>query len=972
MADPTVPPPPEGFTIDSAAPAPVEPIIARTPAPQTPAQAAKDTADASKAQSDAAVGAFKVKEEGLTEGKQQAQKDMTTAGVDNLVSSIESAKKLVNGWSTGVVGQALHHIGGTEAAQLKSIIDQEIKGNVFLTTLQQRQQDSPNNTGSTPGGRILQSEVPMITGALGTLDPSALGDKLTTEKLNQIAYRALRAKAIINGADPNDPAVQKKYGIDKYAAVLPSTDISGATPSGPNDAATTPPASGGNTPGSTPPPGTPIGPDNKIQFLDEAGNTTRAQNFQQSLTAALSSKQLKSTDDVNAWVANFNKQNGSQFSINWSDPDTNRALNAALRGQKFGVEKPIDPEVQKKIDAATKQGDNSGAAGVAGASDALTVGTLPRVAAAGDALVDSLGGHGSFTDRYNVNLDANRGYMDALNRDHPIAYLGGELAGGLALPSFGARTPLALAKVGAAYGGVYGSMQGNSSSSLADRVVNTITGAGTGAVIGGVAGKVLGGREVPQTEAAMPEVAGALQDEGIPGARPLADPSVRGKMAYLETTRGGHNDVRNSLEQTRQGIADKVTAVAGDGEALTPGGMGETIQDAGTRTINNMKAGASKLYTQASDAAGNAPIAPTKALAVLDQNIAELSRNPQANKGILSYLQGVRGDLAMPGKTVGDIRNIKTSIDGEINRRNLGQSNAERIMGNVMDAAKEDISDGLKTANPDALNLYNQADDQWNAMATERRQVLGKLVGPDASNPVSGEQTMARVRAMMGNKGDLNRFNRAVNMMTPDEQANFRATLFNNIGQKSSEEPFSPANFLSQTRDIQPDALKTVFGEDGAKSVQNLRVASKAFADTQGALNNSRSGFVSNFKDVVSSVLSLKDAGAGAAGYAIGGPIGAAAGVVASEAAKYGLQKLSAKTLMNPDVSSWIRKVATAKSDQDVPKLMGQLNKLAAANSPIQAEIGSLRDFLTQAANDNVIRTGSAAASPDQRPNQQQ
>jgi hypothetical protein len=75
---------------------------------------------------------------------------------------------------------------------------------------------------------------------------------------------------------------------------------------------------------------------------------------------------------------------------------------------------------------------------------------------------------------------------------------------------------------------------------------------------------------------------------------------------------------------------------------------------------------------------------------------------------------------------------------------------------------------------------------------------------------------------------------------------------------------------------------------------------------------------------------------------------------------------------MNPDVSSWIRKVAVSKSDADAPKLMGQLNKIAAANPAIQAELGGLRDAMASAMNDNMIKTGSLAASPNQGPNQQQ
>lgn len=527
------------------------------------------------------------------------------------------------------------------------------------------------------------------------------------------------------------------------------------------------------------------------------------------------------------------------------------------------------------------------------------------------------------------------------------------------------------AKAGGAAGAIAGYGQGEGTN---QSLVGAGVGGLTGAAVGAAGGRFLGPKAVPPGGGEGPgaaEIATALQDEGIRAARPVADPSKRGSMAYLETTRGGHGPVRDSLELTRQDIASKVAGLSGDGEALTPGGMGESIQEAGKRSIQSIKDSATRFYDRAASAGADTPIQPTEALANLDAHIADLSRNPNTNKGVLSYLKSVRGDLASGNKTVADIRNIRTGMSGEINRRNLGQSNAERIMGDVMDSARADIERDLGRANPEALSLYQQGDDLWRQMSTERQQVLEKLVGP-ADNPISGEQAMARVRNMMGNKGDLGRFNRIMNMLNPEEQANFRASLFDGIGQKSPEEPFSPAYFLQQTKDMQPGALKTVFGDDGAKSIQNLRVASRGFTDAQASLNNSRSGFVNNFKDIVSSIVNLRSATGAGAGYMIGGPPGAVAGAIVGETAKLATNRLSAKALMNPEVSSWIRKVAVAKTDQQARALIGKLNGLAAGNAGLQGELGSLRDAIVRAVNDNAPRAGSVAASPDQRPDQQQ
>jgi hypothetical protein len=527
------------------------------------------------------------------------------------------------------------------------------------------------------------------------------------------------------------------------------------------------------------------------------------------------------------------------------------------------------------------------------------------------------------------------------------------------------------AKAGGAYGAIAGYGQGRGTEeSLVGAGVGGLVGAGTGAL----GARLLSGKTPPPADGGGPapgDIAAAFQAEGIPTARPVADPSKRGSMAYLETTRGGHGPVQDSLELTRKGIADKVAGLTGEGEALTPGGTGEMIQSAGKRTLDTMKSRGTRLYDRAAATAGDAPVNPTDALSRLDAHIADLSRNPNTNKGVISYLQSVRKDLASGAKTVADIRDIRTGMSGEINRRNLSSSNAERIMGDVLDGAKADIARDLGNSSPEALRLYQRADEQWQQMHVARQQVVEKLVGP-ADNPISGEQTMSRVRNMMGNKGDLNRFNRTMNMMNPEERANFRASLFEGIGQKSPEEPFSPAHFLAQTRDMQPGALQTVFGEEGAKSIQNLRVASKAFADTSASLNRSRSGFVANFKDIVSNVVNLRSTGGGAIGFAVGGVPGAVTGAVVGEASKFATNRLSAKALMNPEVSSWIRKVATVKTEQQARAMVGKLNGIAASNAAIQGEISGLRDALVKVANDNFGRVGSAAASPDRRPDQQQ
>jgi hypothetical protein len=981
-----LPPPPPGFSIDTAPP--VVPIIPRTPAPQTPAQASKDVSDASSAasnaetaQNNAKISAFKVKEEGLTEGKQQAQKDMMTAGVDNLVSSIEDAKGLVNGWSTGLPGDALQHIGGTDAAKLKALIDQEVKGNVFLTTLQQRQQDNPNGGGNgSPGGRVLQSEVPMITGALGTLDPAALGPTMTTQKLNQIAYRALRSKAILNGEDPNNPDVQKKYGIDKYAAQLPPQDIVGPPPGG--NGASPPPVGGSPPPLQRDSNGNVIYAPTGVESAGLATNTKtvsdpvlKAANSKVSEMIAGGASAKDVTDYLTGLGVDVNRSAGGVPSI---ADQTAQAVAWRAKHPNYtgGYDVHLD-ERQVPTTTWNKIASSGPSTAMIAAGDLVSGGHLDN----------AIGATGGSADLANLGIQA-------AEAEHPYWALGGNLAGGATVYGLGgaglraaglapeaatgaervvqAFAPRAIAGDAAAGGYMASGQGGTQIIDPANTAAGAALAAGTGIAARGAIGAVKPTAPIDTGTYTPNEIGQAMLDEGIPGARPIADPSVRAKMTYLETTQGGNNVVREGLDQTRRAIADKVADVAGPGTVQTPGAMGEAIQDAGTRTLQGMKDNAKAVYTQADQASQGAAIHPTEALGKLDSYISQLSRNPETNAGVLSYLQGIRNDLAAPGgKTVGDIRDIITGANDKINFQNLQKTRAEGIMADVTGSLNNDVARDLGSSSPQALSLYNKADGMWRDMSNLRQQVVQKLIGP-ANNPISGEQTLNRVSNMMNNKGDLQRFNRVMGMMTPEEKSDFAATLFNNIGQRSADEPFSPAYFLSQTKNMQPDALKTVFGEEGARSIQNLRVASQGFKEATGQLNNSRSGLVANWKSMLGSVLSMKNAGAAAAGYEVAGAPGAAAAVIGSTIAKPVLNRMSAKTLMNPDVSQWIRAASKAQSPSQIKSMIGKLDNVGNGNAAIQGELQPIRNAIAQFANDNFGSSGRAAASPNGGPNQQQ
>ncbi|MEM9969514.1 MAG: hypothetical protein AAF762_00225 [Pseudomonadota bacterium] len=102
---------------------------------------------------------------------------------------------------------------------------------------------------------------------------------------------------------------------------------------------------------------------------------------------------------------------------------------------------------------------------------------------------------GTFGDRYNAALFAERGQQEEFREEHPVASVGAELAGGLATGAGAARGGLTLmgrgggvgrnVALGAGEGGLYGAAYG-AGASEGSRLVGALMVAGTGAAAGGV------------------------------------------------------------------------------------------------------------------------------------------------------------------------------------------------------------------------------------------------------------------------------------------------------------------------------------------------------------------------------------------------------------------------------------------------------------------------------------------------------
>lgn len=177
----------------------------------------------------------------------------------------------------------------------------------------------------------------------------------------------------------------------------------------------------------------------------------------------------------------------------------------AARDKGLGVNKDIDYRLRK----IPKNADGAVGAAARGVTDPVNF-----LDEAG-AIVDTFGGTSgreniwnsdrSFLDVLYGNIDQNRSIIQADERDHFGARLGGQLASGLLIPiGAGPRTVAALAKWGAAEGAVAG--LGAGEGNLLQRLPNAAVGAGLGVATGYSLGRV--------GEAVSPYITRALRSRG--------------------------------------------------------------------------------------------------------------------------------------------------------------------------------------------------------------------------------------------------------------------------------------------------------------------------------------------------------------------------------------------------------------------------------------------------------------------------
>lgn len=343
------------------------------------------------------------------------------------------------------------------------------------------------------------------------------------------------------------------------------------------------------------------------------------------------------------------------------------------------------------------------------------------------------------------------------------------------------------------------------------------------------------------------------------------------------------------------------------------------------------------MYDRAEHLAGDTRITPNTAIATLDRNIAELSETPGGAEG-LAVLQQLRDELAGDFSIAG-VRRMRTALRDRFLTAGLRGSDLERRVGQVIDAAQQDIVTGLQQAGRGgAARAFRQADDFWRQRLQTIDQTLEPVIGRNGER--SGEEIVSALRR--ASKGNTRRLGAFLSALPQEEAATVRASIISQIGRPSAGTDtgatFSFNQFLTHYNEMQPGARRALFG-DAAPALDDLATIARGSREASRYANASGTGGALNAADLIR--------GASAIG-----------GWSTSGLSSIG-EHLTGRLLASPGFARWLTRAARSN-----PRAAGRsLSSLVARNPAIAQDVLPIQRVLMQAANDNsMVLTRSVAS----------
>lgn len=627
----------------------------------------------------------------------------------------------------------------------------------------------------------------------------------------------------------------------------------------------------------------------------------------------------------------------------------------ARAGKAFG---PIDTsQAEADYRAKVEQAAGNDAGFGTRADTGITFGLSDEAAGVGGAIGSALRGD-NIADGYRFSRDVERQRQQQADANTGLAGDAVEIGSSMLLPFGAARTAGQAARVGATAGAVggFGYGEGAKGSGL-----NALLGAGAGAALGAgaqKAGNALATRAA--NRAAQGQNTNALlqagQDVGVTVNRAMVEPALQSKVTGVSGTMAGSRIIENDMGKIGGQIEGAVGALGKDGQALSNEVGGGMVRKAAERQIKKSGAAAKRIYDQADKVSQGIKVKPKEAAKRVDEVISQLSETPGTNKAEIAYLETLKSDLSKD-LSVGGLRRLRTKLRKSISKGDLVFGENEADVLSVMQAASSDIEQGLVSQGKEgAAKLFRKADDLYRQRAQYIEGTLQKLIGKRNAT-LSDEQVFAKFKAFSDPKGNGSALSKFMSELTQEESADVAATFAAELGRNPKGE-FSTAYLVNQAEKLQKNqtALRTIFGDDGAKSLTNLIALSKEHARVTNAARGSQTGIRSDYKSWLWNLLVSGGAGL-ATGISQGSGTGAVTAGLASVAGagvKVAKDALTANALMSPKITGWLRSAPRTAKPAAINAHFAKLSAIAKAEPALANDIELIRNAIMQAANDNA------------------
>jgi hypothetical protein len=562
------------------------------------------------------------------------------------------------------------------------------------------------------------------------------------------------------------------------------------------------------------------------------------------------------------------------------------------------------------------------------------------------AIGNTIFGGGTYAD----NLRRERAIDEADSRVNSAQRIGGQI-GGAAIPvgrilGFGrtaggvARSAASYGREGAVLGGAYaaGKADPNPDASMGESVARRAVAAPVGAAIGGGAAYGLGalvnrmGRNKPPGSGGpgdgARDIAAAAAEEGIDLLpADTGGPITRGATAIARQGWLSEGPISARAMQSAAQAGQARTRAAGmAGQALEKDDAGEIVRKGADIYSKQTGKTGDALYTRAYKMAGDTKAPLPKALAAADEAITELGETP-GGSALLDEITALRKQMARGDFTVRGIRNMRTRLREEADFKGLRGSDTSRRLGQIIDAASEDVAAALEGAGKlRAAKAFRTADDFWRQRVETIDGVLDPLLGKNA--PRSGEKILGALEGMAnketGNAANLRRVMKAL----PESEANsVRATVINRLGADGDGADFSFAKFLTRWNGMSSKAKTVLFPPESIKALNNIATVARGAKATAAYSNTSNTGRAVAGQILLSSIVS------GAGGLATAGAAGAG-------------QIISGRLLASPLFGKFLMKLPKMTD----PKVISNgLSTIARRDPAIAQDVLGLQQRLTEA-----------------------